>query len=196
MLRIALAAYGDAIESAAGRLLEQAGTTRALGLLPAETWISFARGSAPDDLAGVLDGFVFDAPAPWFSPQALAEAVESARHTGGTRMAPPRSESAEEDAAEPGAADLVPADDVAELMAAAQRLLGGSERVSVADLLGEAGDWPTCRRLLSEMVAIHHHPGLSFEVTWADGLRLDPRSCPSWTSEGWFGQQAAGVGES
>lgn len=183
MLRIALAAYGDAIESAAGRLLEQAGATRALGLLPAETWISFARGAAPGDLAGVLDGFVFDAPAPWFSPQALAEAVESARHAGATRLRPPRSEST----GEPEVADLVPADDVAELMAAAQRLLGGSERVSVAGLLAEAGDWPTCRRLLSEMAAIHHHPGLNFEVTWADGLRLDPRSCPSWTSEGWFG---------
>ena len=188
LLRIALAAYGDAIESAAGRLLEQAGTTRALGLLPAETWISFARGAAPGDLAGVLDGFVFDAPAPWFSPQALAEAVESARQTGGTRLRPPRSEGAEDDAAEP---ELVPADDVAELRAAAQRLLGCSERVSVADLLAEAGDWPTGRRLLAEMVAIHHHPGLNFEVAWADGLRLDPRSCPSWTSEGWFGVTAS-----
>jgi hypothetical protein len=64
LLRIALAAYGDAIESAAGRLLQQAGTTRALGLLPAETWLSFARGAEPDALAAVLDGFVFDAPAP------------------------------------------------------------------------------------------------------------------------------------
>ncbi|MGH3157467.1 MAG: hypothetical protein ACRDNF_12935, partial [Streptosporangiaceae bacterium] len=67
LLRISLAAYGDAIEAAAGRLLEQAGTTRALGLLPAETWLSFARGSDPETLAEVLDGFVFDAPAPWFS---------------------------------------------------------------------------------------------------------------------------------
>jgi hypothetical protein len=183
MLRIALAAYGDAIESAAGRLLEQAGTTRALGLLPAETWISFARGAAPDDLAGVLDGFVFDAPAPWFSPQALAEAVESARQAGGTRLRPPRPEGAEE----PEAPDLVPADDTAELLAAAQRLLAGSDRVSVPALLAEAGDWPTCRRLLSEMVAIHHHPALHFALTWADGLRIDPASCPSWTSEGWFG---------
>jgi hypothetical protein len=183
MLRIALAAYGDAIESAAGRLLEQAGTTRALGLLPAETWISFAREAAPGDLAGVLGGFVFDAPAPWFSPHALAEAVESARPAGGARLRPPRPDTAEE----PAAADLVPADEEAGLMAAAQRLLGGGDRVSVAGLLAEAGDWPTCRRLLSEMVAIHHHPGLNFEVTWTDGLRLDPRSCPSWTSEGWFG---------
>jgi hypothetical protein len=193
LLRIALAAYGDAIESAAGRLLEQAGTTRALGLLPAETWISFARGAAPDDLAGVLDGFVFDAPAPWFSPQALAEAVESARHAGGTRLRPPRPESAEEDAAGPEGDELVPADDMAELMAAAQRLLGGSERVSVADLLEEAGDWPTCRRLLSEMVAIHHHPALSYQVTWADGLRLDPGACPSWVSQGWFGRAEVGA---
>src|SRR5579875_3275606 len=103
MLRIALAAYGDAIESAAGRLLEQAGTTRALGLLPAETWVSFARGAPVADLAAVLDGFVFDAPAPWFSAQGLAEAVESARQAGGTRLRPPRAEYAETAEPAPGA---------------------------------------------------------------------------------------------
>src|SRR5271165_7042098 len=54
-LRISLAAYGDAIEAAAGRLIEQAGTTRALGFLPAETWVSFARRSDVQALAAVLD---------------------------------------------------------------------------------------------------------------------------------------------
>jgi hypothetical protein len=48
-LRTSLAAYGDAIEAAAGRLIEQAGTTRALGFLPAETWVSFARRSDTRD---------------------------------------------------------------------------------------------------------------------------------------------------
>jgi hypothetical protein len=182
LLRIALAAYGDAIEAAAGRLLEQAGTTRALGLLPAESWLSFARGSAPQTLAEVLDGFVFDAPAPWFSAQSLAEAVESARPAGGTRLRPPRPDGPEP----PDPGEIVPADDAGELAAAAQRLLGGGVRVSVADLLGEAGDWLTCRRLLAEMTAIHHHPDLGYELTWDDGLRIDPQRCPSWTTEGWF----------
>jgi hypothetical protein len=181
-LRIALAAYGDAIESAAGRLLEQAGTTRALGLLPAETWISFARGSAPEDLAAVLDGFVFDAPAPWLSAQAMAEAVESARQSGGTRLRPPRPDDAEQ----PAPDAVVPPDDAAELAAAAERILGGGEQVSVADVLAEAGDWPTGRRLLAEMTAIHHHPALACQITWADGVRIDPQACPAWTTEGWF----------
>jgi hypothetical protein len=185
LLRISLAAYGDAIESAAGRLLEQAGTTRALGLLPAETWLSFARGSEPEALAQVLDGFVFDAPAPWFSAQSLTEAVESARQAGGIRLRPPRTENPEP--ADP--AEVVPADDAAELLAAAERLLAGAngnDRVSVADLLAAAGDWPTCRRLLAEMTAIHHHPDLNFALTWSDGIRLDPECCPSWLTEGWF----------
>jgi hypothetical protein len=191
LLRIALAAYGDAIESAAGRLLEQAGTTRALGLLPAETWLSFARGSGPDELAAVLDGFVFDAPAPWFSAEVLAEAVESARQAGGTRLRPPRPEGPEDaegpgSAGEPAVGDIVPADDAADLAAAAERMLGGNGRVSVADVLGEAGDWPTSQRLLAEMTAIHHHPDLRFELTWADGLRVDPDRAPSWASEGWL----------
>jgi hypothetical protein len=47
-LRIALAAHADAIDAAAGRLIAQAGTTRALGLLPVETWRTFARDSAPE----------------------------------------------------------------------------------------------------------------------------------------------------
>ena len=188
LLRIALAAYGDAIESAAGRLLEQAGTTRALGLLPAETWLSFARGSGPDTLAAVLDGFVFDAPAPWFSAEALAEAVESARQAGGTRLRPPRPEGMEAPggAEEPAVGDMVPADDAAELAAAAERMLGGNGRVSVPDVLAEAGDWPTSQRLLAEMTAIHHHPDLGFELTWADGLRIDPDRAPSWAAEGWL----------
>jgi hypothetical protein len=189
-LRIALAAYGDAIESAAGRLLEQAGTTRALGLLPAETWISFARGSAPDELATVLDGFVFDAPAPWLSAQGLSEAVESARQAGGTRLRPPRPD----DAAEPVPDTVVPPDDAAELAAAAERILGGNQRVSVADVLDEAGDWPTGRRMLAEMTAIHHHPALACQITWADGVRIDPQACPAWTTEGWFTRQGRGSG--
>jgi hypothetical protein len=188
LLRISLAAYGDAIESAAGRLLEQAGTTRALGLLPAETWLSFARGSQAQTLAGVLDGFVFDAPAPWFSAQSLAEAVESARQAGGIRLRPPRPENPEPPgSAEAGTDGVVPADDASDLRTAAERLLSGpGDRVSVADLLGEAGDWPTCRRLLAEMTAIHHHPDLRYELIWSDGLRLDPERSPSWTTEGWF----------
>jgi hypothetical protein len=190
LLRIALAAYGDAIESAAGRLLEQAGTTRALGLLPAESWLSFARGAEPDALAAVLDGFVFDAPAPWFSAEALAEAVESARQAGGTRLRPPRPEGLEgpdmPGPGEPAVGDMVPADDKVELAAAAERMLGGNGRVSVAEVLGEAGDWPTSQRLLAEMIAIHHHPDLGFELTWGDGLRIGTGRAPAWASEGWL----------
>jgi hypothetical protein len=40
------------------------------------------------------------------------------------------------------------------------------------------------------MIAIHHHPDLSFELRWGDGLRIDPGSFPSWVSDGWFGRLA------
>jgi hypothetical protein len=89
-LRMALAAYGDAVDAAASRLIEQAGTTRALGLLPVETWISFARSASAERLAGVLDAFVFDAPAPWFDPQEMAEVVATGRSDVGHRVPPPR----------------------------------------------------------------------------------------------------------
>src|SRR5579859_3774289 len=84
MLRIALAAYGDAIEPAAGRLLEQAGTTRALGLLPAETWIGFARGAAPGDLAGAqLAVFLPAGHQPEGRQRRRADRLESAGAVGG-----------------------------------------------------------------------------------------------------------------
>lgn len=68
-LRMSLAAYADAVQLAAGRLVERAGTTRALGLLPIETWLTFTRSSDTEVLAGVLDGLLFDAAAPDFSPK-------------------------------------------------------------------------------------------------------------------------------
>lgn len=180
-LRTALAAYGDAIDAAAGRLIEQAGMTRALGLLPVETWRTFARTAEPEVLAGVLDRMVFDAPAPWFSPETLIDAVESARQSEGVRLPPPRPESGQ---ATPEARAVV--DDVDELRHAAERALGGRERVSVLELLDDVGEWLPARRVLAELTAVHHHPDLDYELAWADGVRIELATSPSWTSHGWF----------
>lgn len=181
-LRIALAAYADAIDAAAGRLIAQAGTTRALGLLPVEAWRTFGRESSPEVLAAVLDRFVFDAPAPWFSPQALVEAVEAGRQISTARVPPPRS-----DDAEPAPeADAGIADDVEELRAIAERLLEDSDSVSVVDVLGDADDWMSARRMLAEVTAINHHPDLDYELVWHDGLRIEVATSPSWMSYGRF----------
>ncbi|TDD72951.1 hypothetical protein E1262_00165 [Jiangella aurantiaca] len=181
-LRVALAAYGDAVEKAAGRLIERAGTTRALGLLSVETWLSFARTANEDDLAGVLDTFVFDAPAPWFSPNLLTEAVESGRGANTVRQPPPRPEGP----AAPPPDDVRPADDAASLRETAERLLGDGDAVAVSDVLDDAGDWLAARRLLADLTAIHHHPDLAYELTWSDGLHVDPGGSPSWVSDGTF----------
>jgi hypothetical protein len=181
-LRIALAAYADAIDAAAGRLIAQAGTTRALGLLPVEAWRTFARDSSTEVLAAVLDRFVFDAPAPWFSPQTLTEAVEAGRQVGTARVPPPRSDNSEP----PPDTDTGIADDVEELRAIAERLLADADSVSVVDVLDDAGDWMSARRVLAEVTAIHHHPDLDYELVWRDGLRIDVANSPSWTSHGQF----------
>jgi hypothetical protein len=146
-LRTALAAYADAIDAAAERLIERAGTTRALGLLPPETWRTFARDSAPEVLASVLDRFLFDAPAPWFSPQALLEAVESGRQAGTTRVPPPRPDEPEP----PPDTDTGVTDDIDELRTIAERLLAGVDSVSMVDVLDDAGDWMSARRVLAEV---------------------------------------------
>ncbi len=183
-LRVALAAYGDAVETAAGRLIEQAGTTRALGLLPVESWVSFARSSDTDTLASVLDGFVFDAPAPWFEPHQITEAVESARHTGPVRQPPPRPEASA--AVPPDTQENLapPADDVERLHAVAERLLHDTELAPVTGALTDAGDWAAGRRVLAELTAIHHHPDLPYELSWSGGTRVDVTGSPSWVSGG------------
>ncbi|HLH58445.1 MAG TPA: hypothetical protein VKV33_04760, partial [Streptosporangiaceae bacterium] len=153
-LRAGLAAYKDAIDAAAARLIERAGTTRALGLLPAEEWRTFARTADIDRLGAVLETFVFDAPGPWFDPQAMTEAVESGGRPEAARMPPPRPAGdgdAPGDDDGPGdpkdAGDRV-GDTVAELLA-------GSRSVDIADALRAAPDWPSARRILAHMTAAH-----------------------------------------
>lgn len=177
-LRAALAGYGDASDAAAARLIEQAGSTRALGLLPAETWRTYARTADVDRLAGVLDGFLFDAPAPHLPAHALADAVDSARLTGPARTPPPR---AQADEVPP---DRVDADDADDLRASLDAALAGRDRVDVDALLAETGDWAGARRLLAAVTAAHHHPDLDARLTWGDGLVVDLDDAPSWSSRG------------
>src|SRR5205085_7034799 len=100
----------------------------------------------------VLDGVLFDAPAPWFAPQDLVAALASSPAATPTRTPPPRP--ASDAAAVP--ADR-PADDVADLRSLADGLLGGPGAVRVADLLEAGGDWPAARRLPARPTAAHHH---------------------------------------
>jgi hypothetical protein len=179
-LRMALAAYGDAVDAAASRLIERAGTTRALGLLPIETWISFARTANPDRLAAVLDGFLFDAPAPWFDPQEIIEAVATGRSDLAQRIPPPR----DEDASAP--TEPAASDDTERTGQLAEEALGGQTEASVEAILDAAGDWPAARRTLADLTAAHHHPDLPYELAWADGLRVDPSTGTNWVSEGTF----------
>ncbi|WP_308250868.1 hypothetical protein, partial [Nonomuraea rhizosphaerae] len=90
-LRAAIYAYSDASRRAAGRLADSAGTTRNLTLLPTETWRTFAQTASRERLAAVLDGFVFDAPAPWHDPAAIARAVDEAPRPVPAQPTPPRS---------------------------------------------------------------------------------------------------------
>lgn len=186
-LRMALAAYGDAVDAAASRLIERAGTTRALGLLPVETWVSFARTAPPDRLATVLDGFVFDAPTPWFDPQEIAEAVATGRGDLGQRVPPPRDREA------PTSGEPTVSDDTDHIRQLAEEALGGRTEASVEAILDAAGDWPAARRTLADLTAAHHHPDLPYELAWADGLRVDPPAGVSWVSEGVF-RRCGGAG--
>ncbi|MDI1463365.1 hypothetical protein QEZ54_20490 [Catellatospora sp. KI3] len=183
-LRMALAGYRDAVSTATHRLLAHAGKTRALGLLPAERWRTFARDSDASVLASALDGLLFDAPAPHFPVEALLDAVEEGLHAEAGRVQPPRPRTDddptptehERDTEGPRLAEL------------AELLLAGSNRISVARLLREAGPWPAGRQVLSHMIAIHHRDELAYELTWGDGLRVDVESAATWVTDGWFGR--------
>jgi hypothetical protein len=187
-LRAALAAYRDAIDAAAGRLIERAGTTRALGLLPAEEWRTFARTADTDRLGAVLDTFVFDAPAPWFDPQVMTEAVETGGRPDTARMPPPRP-AGDADAAgepEPGAAA-----DQDGIRSAVEELLATRSFVKIQDVLRVAPDWAAARRMLAQLTAAHHDPALPYTLTWDEGLDVAQSGSPAWVTPGRFTRDEA-----
>lgn len=185
-LRMALAAYRDAVSAAARRLVAHAGKTRALGLLPPERWRSFARSADAATLARALDGLLFDAPAPYLSVEAMLDAVEEGLQAEEGRVPPPRPQIDEEP---PPAEHEVDAEGP-RLAGLAEQLLAGRDVVTVAQLLREAGAWPAARRVLSDLTAIHHREDLAYTLTWGDGMRVDPGSPVTWVSDGWFGRTA------
>jgi hypothetical protein len=184
-LRAGLAAYKDAIDAAAARLIERAGTTRALGLLPAEEWRTFARTADVGRLAAVLDNFVFDAPAPWFDPQAMTEAVESGGRPEAARMPPPRPAGDTDVAAADGQAPGRPGDQDG-TRDTVEGLLGQSRSVDISDLLRAAPDWASARRALADLTAAHHDPDLPYTLTWEDGLDAGDSDSPAWVTRGQF----------
>ena len=76
--------------------------------------------------------------------------------------------------------------DAPELAELAEQFLGDAQRVSVADLLREAGKWLPARRVLSGLVAIHHREDLPYALAWGDGVRVDPDASLTWVTDGWF----------
>ena len=180
-MRAALAAYRDAIDAAAGRLIERAGTTRALGLLPAEEWRSFARTADTARLGAVLDTFVFDAPAPWFDPQVMTEAVETGGRPDTARMPPPRAAGDADGAGEPEAGAAVDQDGI---RSAVEKLLATREFIKIEDVLRVAPDWASARRVLAQLTAAHLDPALPYTLTWDEGLDVAESASPAWVTPG------------
>lgn len=181
-LRAAIYAYSDASRRAAGRLADSAGTTRNLTLLPTETWRTFSQTASRERLAAVLDGFVFDAPAPWHDPAAIARAVDEAPRPVPAQPTPPRStlpDQGPEDslASSPNAA-------IERLTEVAESLLGSSSRVALAGVL--RSDWPSARRLLADLTTVDLRPELPYRLVWADDLTISPGEEPAWLSHGYL----------
>ena len=180
-MRAALAAYRDAIDAAAGRLIERAGTTRALGLLPAEEWRSFARTADTARLGAVLETFAFDAPAPWFDPQVMTEAVETGGRPDTARMPPPRPAGDADGAGEPEAGAAVDQDGI---RSAVEKLLATREFIKIEDVLRVAPDWASARRVLAQLTAAHLDPALPYMLTWDEGLDVAESASPAWVTPG------------
>ncbi|GAA2588450.1 hypothetical protein SMC26_16275 [Actinomadura fulvescens] len=180
-LRAAIYAYGDASRRAAARLTDSAGTTRNLTLLPPETWRTFARTASREDLAAVLEGFVFDAAAPWHEPSAVVTAVED-----GPRATPPRPAPPRPSVPDPGLSDDTGSDDTTaeRLRTVAEHVLRGGDRVAVEEVLGD--DWVTARRMLADLSAAHLHPELPYRLVWSDGMTVREGGSPTWLSPGTF----------
>jgi hypothetical protein len=182
-LRAAIYSYGDASRRAAARLTDSAGTTRNLTLLPPETWRTFARTASRERLAAVLDGFVFDAAAPWHDPAAIVAAVDEGPRATAARPAPPRAS-----LPDPGlSSDASRADEAEErLRGIAEQVLRGRDRVELHALLTGSGDWASARRLFADLTSAHLHPALPYRIVWADQLEARAKGSPSWLSHGTF----------
>ncbi|MFI6322535.1 hypothetical protein ACIBG8_33705 [Nonomuraea sp. NPDC050556] len=178
-LRSAIYAYSDASRRAAGRLADSAGTTRNLTLLPTETWRTFTQTASKERLAAVLDGFVFDAPAPWHDPAAIARAVDESPRPAPAQPTPPRSALPDSG---PGSVIEPPGAAVARLAEVAETALSGSNRVALSSILGS--DWPSARRLLADLTSVDLRPELPYRLVWSDGLTIDPSAEPTWLSHG------------
>ncbi|MGH3712040.1 MAG: hypothetical protein ACRDT4_01025 [Micromonosporaceae bacterium] len=186
-LRAAVASYRDVSNAAAARLTQSAGTTRALDLLPAETWRTFARTAAVERLAAPLARLVFDAPRIWQGAGEIAEAIAQTERPNVQRPRPPRASTLD---AVTDDADLVDGDSSV-LRERAETVLEGSDSVDLGQLLGGCGDWPTARRLLSDLTAAANHPDLPYELMWADGLSVQAVGPVSWLPKGRFVRASA-----
>ncbi|WP_307802106.1 hypothetical protein [Actinomadura violacea] len=180
-LRAAIYAYGDASRRAAARLTDSAGTTRNLTLLPPETWRTFARTAGREDLAAVLDGFVFDAAAPWHEPSAVVTAVEDGPRATPPRPAPPRPSVPDTGLSSETGSDATVME---RLRVMAEEVLRGRDRVAVQDVLAE--DWVTARRTLADLSSAHLHPELPYRLVWSDGMDVRADGAPTWVTPGWF----------
>lgn len=180
-LRAAIYAYGDASRRAAARLTDSAGTTRNLTLLPPETWRTFSRTAGREELAAVLDGFVFDAAAPWHEPSAVVTAVEDGPRATPPRPAPPRPSVPDTGLSSETGSDITAME---RLRAMAEEVLRGRDRVAVDDVLAQ--DWVTARRTLADLSSAHLHPELPYRLVWSDGLDVRPDGAPTWVTPGWF----------
>ncbi|MFF4414083.1 hypothetical protein ACFYY8_16235 [Streptosporangium sp. NPDC001559] len=180
-LRASIYSYSDASRRAAGRLADSAGTTRNLTLLPAETWRTFAQTASRERLAAVLDGFVFDVPAPWHDPAAIVRAVDESPRPAPAQPTPPRSalpDPGPADSHEPGGGGLD------HLTAVAEAALAGRPSARLEELLTADGEWVSARRLLADLVSADLRPESPYRLRWSDALTADPDGEPSWLSHG------------
>ncbi|URN05180.1 hypothetical protein LUW74_18910 [Actinomadura madurae] len=134
----------------------------------------------------MLDGFVFDAAAPWHEPSAVVTAVED-----GPRATPPRPAPPRPSVPDPGLSGDTGSDTAAveRLRGIAEQILRGADRVAVEDVLAQ--DWTTARRVLADLSSVHLHPELPYRLTWSDGLTVRPEGTPTWVSPGWFERTGA-----
>ncbi|MGW2307754.1 hypothetical protein [Actinomadura luteofluorescens] len=181
-LRSAIAAYADASTKASARLMDAAGTSRALNLLPPEMWRRFARRATVNELAAVLADQVFDAPAPWHDAADLADAVAGTPQPGNGRSTPPRSRLRDGD--EQPSEEWSDAE-AERLAVVAEEVLGDRDAVAVEQLLSGT-DWVTARRVLADLVAASNNARLSYRLVWSGPVEVRPGSVPSWLTHGMF----------
>ncbi len=166
--------YVSCVEDLIARVLDEGGQRRDFSLLDPEEYLTASIEATPTPLAEVLDGTVFDLPAPWVDASSVITALEAYAPRARPHRRPPTP---------PDVGDDDPLERIEALAAAelhrrelaAESLLQGADNTDLTGTL-RGQPWSSSARMLSDLLALDVERTSPFTVAFGDSLLVDPEA--------------------